>query len=357
MIKLLTAIIFPVCFLVGTTLAQPPEKLNVGVILPISGESVSLGEALRNGITLGTEHISQAARSRIEITYEDDQMAAKNAISAFNKLVYDGKLDVLINLSSGTAKALSPLAEEKQIPFIAIASDRKVSEGKKYVFNFLMTPEEEAKVAIPEALKRGYKKIARIVSTQDGMLAIKSAFDKINNGRIEVVLDEEYPIEIKDFRTFIAKIHSRNDIDAIMLILIPGHCGLFAKQVRELGIKKGLFGFQMFEDKKEVEASNNALVGQWYVNADDADGKFVEEYRKRFPNASLWGAASGHDAVLLLGAAIDKDYSKKNFHSYLATLKDFSGALGVYSATGDNRFSLPAAVKVVTADGFEKLYK
>jgi len=41
---------------------------------------------------------------------------------------------------------------------------------------------------------------------------------------------------------------------------------------------------------------------------------------------------------------------------FLHTVKDFNGALGTYSASGDNRFTLPAAIKVITADGFKKIH-
>jgi branched-chain amino acid transport system substrate-binding protein len=341
--------------LVGKVYAE--DKLKIGVILPLTGEAASVGESVKNGMEIGLEKISLNAREQLEFTYEDDGLAAKNSISAFQKLTSSKKLDVLVNISSGTAKVLSPLAEQNKVSFIAVASDSKVSQGKKYVFNFWITPEEEVSVAIPEALKRGYKKIARIVSLQDGALAIKSAFDKSNNGRLQVVLDEEYVGDVKDFKSYLTKLRTHKDIDAIMVVLLPGQCGIFAKQARQLGIKQDLFGFETFEDSNEVKVSGNALVGQWYVNTDDPDNKFIQEYRKRFPSASLLAASTGNDIVLLLGAAIDRGYKKDNFHEFLSTLNDFSGVLGTYSASGDNRFTIPAVVKVVTKDGFEKVYK
>lgn len=339
----------------NASVAEEGGKLRVGVILPLTGEAASVGEAIRNGIALGLEKISKDARDKLEIVYEDDALVAKNSVSAFNKLNSTGGIDVLVNVSSGTAKALSPLAENKQIPFIAIASDAKVSAGKKYVFNFWVTPEEEIKVTIPEALKRGYNRIARIVSIQDGVLAIKSAFDKLNAGQLQVVLDEEYAGDVKDFRTYLTKVRAHKGIDAIMVVLMPGQCGLFAKQARQLGITQDLFSVEMFEDANEVKVSEGALIGQWYVNNDDPDNVFIDEYKKRYPGASLWGASNAHDVALLLGAAIDRGYKRENFPEFLHTLKDFKGALGVYSASGDNRFTLPAAVKIVTKDGFEKV--
>ncbi len=332
------------------------SKIKVGVIFPLSGDAASLGESIKNGFLLGMEKLPQAVRDRIQVFFEDDGLSPKNSISAFNKLTNGEGIDILLNVSSGTAKALSPLAEKKRIPFLAIgASDKRVSEGKKYVFNFWIIPETEAQTLISEARRRGYRRIAAITAVQDGELAIKAAFDKLNNGQLEVVLDEEFAPESKDFKSFLTRLRGIKDVDGVMIVLMPGQCGLFAKQARQMGFKKDLFGFEMFEDTAEVKTSAGALVGQWYVNADDASKTFIDEFRQRFPSSSLLGAAHGYEAALLLGDGIRKGFDGKNFNEYFATVKDFSGVLGTYSATGDNRFALPVAVKVVTENGFEKV--
>lgn len=349
-------------FSAGANLAvadAKPDKVSttkVGIILPLSGEAASLGIAIQNGIKLAIDQLNPNTRKRLEFIYEDDGLLAKNSIAAFNKLVATENIEVLVNASSGTSNVLAPLAQARGIPFIAIATDPKVSAGRDYVFNLWVTPEAEAATAIAEAQKRGYKKIARVVTIQDGALAIKSAFDRENKGQIIIVLDEEFNADVKDFKTYIAKLRQDTKIDAVMVVLLPGQCGVFAKQARQLGIRQDLMGFEMFEDINEVKASGGALVGQWYVNTDDPDSKFLDAYTKQYPEASIWGASAGYDSVLLIARAVEQGFKGSDINQFLATLKDFKGALGTYSATGDNRFSIPAAVKIVTKDGFETLY-
>ncbi len=341
-------------------LGQPvasEDTVNVGVILPLTGEGASIAGTIKNALELAMEKVPAPLKGKINLTYEDDGLQAKNSVTAFNHLLALGKVDVLINVSSGTGNALAPLAEKKGIPFLAIASDPKISEGKKYVFNFWVTPAEEARIALPEAKKRGYKKVARIATTHDGALSITRAFDKANNGQLDIVLDQSYPVTVKDFRPFLTKVRQRKDIDAIVVVLIPGQCGVFAKQAREQGVTLPLFGFELFEDLGEVRASQNALVGQWYVSADDPNGAFWQEYHLRFPDASFFVAGNAYDSIMLITDAIQRGFTRKNMHDYFASLKDFTGVLGTYSATPGNTFSLPAAVKVVTATGFEKVYK
>lgn len=357
MLHLITSLILCSIHILASNVMADSNKIKVGVILPLSGETASMGEAMRNGISLAMNNLPTNIKNKIQFNFEDDALLAKNSISAFHKLTGHYNIDVLINASSNTGRALAPLAEQRQITFIAIASDSAISNKKNYVFNLWVTPDEEVRIAIPEALKRGYRKIARIGTTQDGVLAIKESFDRQNNGRLQLVLDEEYPPDIKDFRSFLTKLRGYKDLDAIMAVLVPGQCGIFARQARELGLHQDIFGFEIFEDVAEVRASAGALVGQWYVNTDDPDSHFIENYRKHYPNASLLAASNAHDAALLIAKAIEAGHNRSTFHEYLKNLNNFTGALGTYSASGDNTFTLPAAIKVVTEDGFKKVYQ
>ena len=131
---------------------------------------------------------------------------------------------------------------------------------------------------------------------------------------------------------------------------------MFAKQTRQMGLNLPLFSFELFEDPAEVKASDGTLIGQWYTSADDPDGEFTKKYMQRFPGASMYASANGYDTARLIAAALKAGQGGKDTYKYLASLKDFSdGVMGTYSVTEDHRFTLPAGVKVVTKDGFEKV--
>ncbi len=157
--------------------SENPTTVKLGVILPLSGEAASVGEAVKNGISIGLQKLPADIRSKIELIYEDDRLAPLNTISAFHRLDSVQKVDIILNVSSGTANALAPISEQNKIPLIAIATDPAVVKGRKYAVNFWVTPEEEARVMVPEVLKRGYKNIARIITVQDFAISLKSHFE------------------------------------------------------------------------------------------------------------------------------------------------------------------------------------
>lgn len=327
-------------------------RIKVGFIVPLSGDAASIGKAVQNGVEIALEKLAPQQREQLELFWEDDALRPAQTVSAFNKLTSINKVDVVLNTTSGTAHAIAGLAEKAEVPLIAVASDPKIVLNRKWVVNFWVTPEEEARVFIPEALRRGHKKVARLSTLHEGAFAVRSAIDKVNDGKIEWVLDEDFGPDVRDFRTYIAKLRTHSDVDGLLPILLPGQLGNFAKQVRAAGVQLPFIGIEFFEDRNEVKASDGALVGSWYVNTADVDDDFVKEYFSRFPGDSIWGASSGHDAILLLAEAASLGAERSRINDFLHTVKNFSGAQGVFSATGDNRFSLPAAVKIVTADGF-----
>lgn len=335
---------------------SPSEKLKIGLILPLTGDAASVGEAIKNGVLLAHSKLPHDTREKLELVFEDDSLLPRKAVSAFNKLITVDGIDIVINYSSGTGKALSPIAEKRKVPLIAFASDPGVVKDRTYVFNLWVTPEREVNVLLPEIKKHGYKKISRVTSVHAWSFTMKHTFDRLNKGTVVVALDDEYELTNKDFKPYLSKLSAYKDTDAIFAILNHGHIGVFAKQARQMGISIPIFGFEMFEDVHEVEVSEGALVSQWYVNGDDPPAWFLKEYKSRFPDASLYAAPNGYDALMLIAKAIGDGVKPDGLKTFLHGLQGYSGALGNYSASGDNRFTLPAAVKIVTEDGFQRRY-
>ena len=333
-----------------------PTIFKIGAILPLSGEAASLGQAAKNGIEMSHQDLPLELREKTKLIIEDDGLVTTRTVSAYRKLTSIDKVNGLICWSSTACNAIAPLAEQAEIPLVAIASDPSIARDKKYVVNFWVTPEEETKLALAEALKRGYKKIAIVHSIQDGVIACKDAFVAQNNGKIEIARTEGITADSKDFRTTVTKLRQIKDLDGILTLLMPGQIGVFAKQVKQAGIKAPLFGYETLEDKGEVAASNGALIGAWFSTSRSGTPDFEKRYFENFPGASIVTANNAYDSLSLLSQGVKNDLSSKDLSKYLRELKDFNGASGTFSATGDNRFTLPAVLKVVESDGFKELY-
>ncbi|RMG41177.1 MAG: amino acid ABC transporter substrate-binding protein [Candidatus Dadabacteria bacterium] len=338
-----------------------PDQYSIGVILPLSGSAATLGNYVKNGIELAYNDLSPERKRGLKLYFEDDQLKSRNAVSAFQKLYSSERINAVFVLGSGIGNAVSPIAERKKVITVAIgASDGGIAIGKKYSFTHWVVPEVEAEVMAKELKKRDYKRLAIISTEQEGAIAVYNAVTaalKKHDLLIRIVLDQTFLPDVTDFRTYITKMRAKK-VDAVIVLLFPGALGSFARKVREAGLKTDMAGIELFEDSSEVKASNGALIGQWYVNASDGQKWFRRRYKKAFGEIPGWGAANGYDALRIVEEGFFR-YGADNdkIAEFMRTLKNYSGAAGTYSATGDNRFALPATIKIVTKDGFKSLYK
>jgi branched-chain amino acid transport system substrate-binding protein len=308
---------------------------------------------------LALKELPPERQGSLEVRYEDDSFLPKNTVSAFTKLASVDKASVIIGFGSATGNAISKLSEERGITFVSISSDPAVSRGKKNLFTFWVTPEAETTAVFEEAAKRSIKNIARITVVHDGAIAVKDAMDKMNKGNLTLAFDEDIAGDQKDFRPLLGRMRSKT-FDVFVPLVFPEQLGIFARQAKEMGFTQPCVGYEMFEDENAVKLSNGALIGSWYATYDDGDSGFLGRYKAAYPGASTIGAANGYDSVGIINAALignsalDDSKSTSKISAHFQSLKNFQGALGTYSATGDNRFSLPAAIKVVTESGFKK---
>lgn len=329
--------------------------IRAGVILPLSGEAASFGVSVKNGVELALAELSQEQKDSLEISFEDDAFQPARTISAFKRLREFKEIDIVMMAGSQTGKALAPVAEQARVPMLAIASDSDICAQRQYVMNFWVAPREEARLLVQESLRRGYRRIALISSVHDFASTMRNAFVQANAGRIQISLEDEFPGDVRDFRTWIARLRAHKGVDAVFVILMPGSLGVFARQLRQMDIGLPMVGFEFFEDPNEVRISDHALVGQWYINSASPDKDFLARYSQAYPGASYFGAGHGYDFVQLLLKSLQKAGQRDDLNAYFHSLRDFPGVLGTYSATSENVFSLPAAVKIVTSTGFEEI--
>lgn len=334
------------------------EKYRIAVIIPLSGQVASLGRYVRNGIELARSELSAKEQDAIEVVYEDDQFQAVQTVSAYRRLKATGPVHAVVVLGSPTAQALVPLTERDGVVLIAVgASDPTIVVGKKYAFIHWVIPAALADPLAREIKKRDYKHIALISAETAGAVAdldaAKAALIRDGLGE-RIVHRETFPPDQTDYRTVIARFREKQ-VDSVVMVLFPGALAPFAKQAKAAKLAADLIGMETFEDEAEVKNAEGGLLGAWFASASDPTDEFVRSYKARFNEHPGWATGNAYDTLRLLAAsAALHGVNNDAMRSYLSSLKDYRGAAGKYSASGDNRFFLPAGLRVITVAGFER---
>lgn len=338
--------------------AEPPVY-KVAVIIPLSGQAASLASYVKRGIDLSFDSLPSESRAKIRLTYEDDQFDPVKTLSSYRRLLATEGVDAVFVVGSPSANALGPLAERDRKILIAIgASDPSIAVGKTYSFIHWVIPQVLGKLLASQLIKQNYRRIGFVSAEVSGAIADMEATIaalREDQGANRVAYQATFPKGEMDYRAAVQQLRQRK-VDATVAVLIPGALSSFAKQFRKAGVSSELVGMETFEDEHEVRASQGALEGAWYVNASDAAEWFIERYRAKYGEHPGWAAANGYDAMSHIAEAISHGAKNSDeVRDYLRSIKDYSGASGVYSASGDNRFTLPAALKRVEKGNFVPL--
>lgn len=340
-------------------LAENREVYKLGVIIPLSGQTASLGNYVKRGVELALLRLPEERRKLIEVNYEDDKFDPSQTITAYRKLSAQPGIDAAFVMASPPANALVPITEREEKILIAIgASDPSIALKREYAFIHWVIPPVLGDTLAKELQRRNFKRICVMAGEVTGSMADAEALiaglNKLGLGD-KVVYKEYFPKDQTDYRSEIAALRHKN-CDALVTVLFPGAISSFAKQFRSAKLNAELIGIETFEDEAEVKAAEGSLLGAWYVNASDGTQDFNADYKQTFGELPGWASANAYDSLMLLVsalAAVGND--NKKIGQYLRTIKNYKGAAGLYSASGDNRFMLPAALKRITATGFEPM--
>ena len=325
------------------------QPLKVGFIGGFSGPGSNYGEASKNGLELA---LGELGREGIEVIYEDNQFIAAKTVTAFKRLADIEKVDLIIVLASSPSKVIAPLAEQKKLPIIAWASDPGVSKGREYVFRSWSSGDDEGKLIAQEVSRLGYSKTAFLAVTNDYGRSVQEGFT--THSKVPNPISEECNGDQTDFRAFLLKVKER-DIQHLGVCLNPGQAPLLAKQAKSLGMNLAIFGCETLEDRGDIELSQGALIGSWFVTGGVTD-RFHAMYLKKVGNDSILpGAAVHYDIGRILKGLVEKKARGREIVELLRKAQISDGALGTYemrSTESDQYFDIRLVVKEVTSSGF-----
>jgi len=318
------------------------EVVKLGFIGPLTGEGASYGADQKNATLLAVEEINSNGYipgKRLEVVIEDGQCSGKGGATAAQKLINVDKVKMIVGFAcSDETLAAAPIAQAAEVIILAsFSSNPAITNAGDFIFRNV--PDDSASgILAANLISQKYKKAAVLSENSTYAIGVRDSFIKqMEENGGEVVADEIYNVEQKDFRTHLLKIESKKPEVIFINPQTDLNAGLIIKQVRELGLVDPVYGTLYFGGADTMKSAGDAaLEGVIFVDVQGVAGekgeKFLARFKERFgdpQNQYLVGAQ--YDSIYILADAIKTvGLDTSNTRDYLYGLKNYEGTLGSY---------------------------
>ena len=309
-----------------SAMAQAPNKLKVGLMLPATGTFTALGTAIENGFKLFVaEQGGKLGGREIEYFKVDDESDPAKAVDNVNKLIKRDNVDVIVGtVHSGVAMAMAKAAKESGTLLIVPNAGAGAVTGPMCAPNIFRSSFSnwQPGYAMGEAMaKKGHKTAVTITwkyAAGDEMVSgFKEAFEKAGG---KVTKELNLPFPNVEFQALLTEIAAAKP-DAVFSFFAGGGAVKFVKDYAGAGLKKSipLYGTGFLTDGTlEAQGADADGVMTTLHYADSLNTPKDNAFRKAYATAYKLQpdvyAVQGYDAAQMLGiglAAAKGDTAKK----------------------------------------------
>jgi branched-chain amino acid transport system substrate-binding protein len=356
-----------------TLLAAPSlaaEPIKIGVPVGLSGANSVVAPSVVQSAQLAVEEINAKGGvlgRQLTLEVADDASGAAGAQKAFDSLVFQKKVDVLISMETSAARnAALPIVTRGKVPYIYTS----FYEGKScspFMYVNAWVPEQQVPPIVDYFNKeKGAKKFFLIGSDYAfgrGMLAFTKAYIEKTGGK---VVGEEYlPMDGSDWTSIISKLKSAAP-DALITSTAGGAPNVtLTKQLRAAGVALPYGNLAVDEGTAKgmgTDAEGIYLSASYVTGIDSAANKsFMAAMQKKFgaelktPNDL---SVPEYEAVYAYKAAAEKAGSTEQA-KVLKALGEVSveGPRGKIDMSKQHHAPLTMYLGQVQADGSVKVIK
>jgi branched-chain amino acid transport system substrate-binding protein len=337
-----TVSVFILISLIIVSCEKKEETINIGAVLPLSGSIAQYGAYMKQGLEIALDDTYKEgvlSNENVQLIIEDGQGSPRESVNAFNKLITSNKIVACIPATSGVTLAMKPIANQKNIVLInGSAISNEIEDKNDFVFSVLPNAKIEGEFLATVSFDTLNMKSAVVVYRDDASgSSFKDSFVKKFQDLGGRILDiQGHQPNVVSFQSIITKI-SKVSADIIFVASWGPEVALFAKQSKELGLKKQIITYETFNSPKVLEIAGNSAEGvifcspQFNENSNDIRiselrEKVLQKYNQVEVNYYI---AAHYDAFMLIMSAIAEGNKKGDaIRSYLANLKLYEGITG-----------------------------
>ncbi len=359
----------------GNAISDP---IKIGLVVSLNGDLKPWGDDSFKGATLAVDEINKAGGidgKKVMLMPGDSNSSPEAGKSAAQKLIADGAVGLLGEVSSGITQQIANVAFDAGVPVIAIgATKTDITAVGDNIFRVCYTDDFQgpvmAKFAYEELKLRNVALMTDNKQPYSQYLSksFRAAFEKLGG---KVIHEEFYESKQTQFAGQIENLKSKNP-DGVFLSGYFNEVGPIVNQMRQAGLKVPVFGGDGWDSSELLTSGGEAIVGGYFCNhynskEDRPEVKeFLSKWMARYhaePGTTM-GALS-YDAAMLMMKSIEKAMKANGTKSRDVTkaiedTENYPGVTGNITLKGQGgNPRKPALVVEVTKNGFvwRKSYK
>lgn len=329
----IVVLVLVIAGIVGQT-KTASEKVNIGVILPLTGGLAKTGADAKIGLEMAQADLPN---SKINMIFEDDAFTPKESVTVFTKMANMQNVVAVAGPLNGTSiESVRALAAQNKLSlFTPWGAGNNIGD---YVYKNSVEGDAEAKIMADKANSLGYKKLAIIYLQNDfGLKYLNSFKASVAENGGQVVAEEPAPYGMTDFRTALTKIKATQP-DALYIVNTSIGLGEIVKQSAEIGLRTNFLSQYSTESPDLVKIAGVALEGLLYtfpINESALSEKqkaFISEFEKITGEKPQIIAYNTYDIYTVFAEAVDEcGANRECVNEYLGNIKGFDGVGGKFS--------------------------
>jgi len=324
---------------------EDKEPIKLGFIGPLTGGAAVVGIGEKNAVDIAIEEINNVGGidgRPLQVIFEDGKCNGKEAATAAQKLISIDNVKIILGgACSSETLGVAPITEEnKVILFSAFSTSPDITYAGDYVFRTVIPDTHPDLIGPLLPYIAENKRIAIITENSDYAIGIRKGIKEyLPSYNVNIVADELYSSEEKDFRTYLTKIKSVNPDALFINVATSGNTpGLIVKQTAELGLDVKLYGNFLLFTPESIELVGDLLEGARVFDApllDKSNPKadaFMKEYNSRYEEPfSFWDAGARYDTVYITKNALEECGEETDcIRDYLYDMDWYLGTIGKY---------------------------
>jgi len=320
--------------------ASDQQSIEIGALLPLTGEAASYGEDCRRGIEVALLDAKQKYHQPLDVVYGDTKADPKVAISAFNKLVNVDKIQVVIGgMFSSTTLAIAPLAQQSGILLLSpTAADERIAETGDFIFSIYPPSSWEGAFMAGRMDVKDMKNVVVLYQNQSATKSIAESFSSaVENRGGKIALLSSISEERSGYRSIIDKVSSLHPT-AIYISAYRDPVAQLVVLAKEAGIKAHIVSQSSLFDEKVLSDYAGKLEGVVFSgpffsaeSENTAVAEFSSKYQSKYhEKPSVW-AAYGYDAANIVVDALFRAKTEGR------TIKDQLPGVTYHGLTGETK--------------------